>query len=113
MVVHNKDEAYKLYNNYAIRIGFSIRKEKPKYSKDGVRKREYVCSKKGFPRDSDHLDDKKFNKLQTKTGCEASILFTVTDGEWNVTHFNSNHNHELAKPKGKPFLRLNRKITDA
>ena len=39
--------------------------------------------------------------------CEASIQFTVTDGEWKVTHSNSNHNHELAKLEERPFLRLN------
>ena len=26
MVVHSEDEAYKLYNDYAIRIGFSVQK---------------------------------------------------------------------------------------
>ena len=107
MVVHSEDEAYKLYNDYAIRIGFSFRKEKIRYAKNVVRQRDYVCSKEGFPRDSDNLDDKKFKKLQTRTGCEASIWFTVTNGEWKVTHFNPTHNHELAKPKERPFLRSN------
>lgn len=82
MVVHNEDEAYKLYNDYAIRMGFSVQKNKLRYSKDGIRQQEYVCSKEGFPQDSDHLDDKKFKKLQIRTSCEASIRFTVTDGEW-------------------------------
>ena len=72
-----------------------------------------MCSKEGFPRDGDHLDDKKFKRLQTRTCYEASIRFTVTNGEWKVTHFNLNHNHKLAKPEKRPFLRLNRKITNA
>ena len=72
-----------------------------------------MCSKKGFPQDGDHLDDKKFKRLQTRTGCEASIWFTVTNGEWKVTHFNLNHNHKLAKPEKRPFLRSNRKMIDA
>ena len=113
MVVHSKDEAYKLYNDYAIRIGFSVQKQKLRYAKNVVRQRDYVCSKEGFPRDSDNLDDKKFKKLQTSTGCEASIRFIVTNGEWNVNHFNPTHNHELAKPEERPFLRSNRKITNA
>ena len=37
----------------------------------------------------------------------------MIDGEWKVTHFNSNHNHELTKPEERPFLRLNQKINDA
>ncbi|XP_075640541.1 protein FAR1-RELATED SEQUENCE 5-like [Castanea sativa] len=113
MVVHSEDEAYKLYNDYAIRIGFSVRKEKIRYAKNVVRQQDYVCSKEGFPRDSDNLDDKKFKNLQTRTGCEASIRFTVTNGEWKVIHFNPTHNHELAKLEERPFLRSNRKITDA
>ena len=28
MVVYSEEEAYKLYNDYAIRIGFSVRKKK-------------------------------------------------------------------------------------
>ena len=72
-----------------------------------------MCSKEGFPRDSDNLDDKKFKKLQTRTSCEASIRFTMTNGEWKVTHFNLTHNHELAKAEERSFLRSNRKITDA
>ena len=81
-MVHNEDEAYKLYNDYAIRMGFSVQKNKLRYSKDGIRQREYMCSKEGFPQDSDHLDDKKFKKLQIMTSCEASIRFTMTYGEW-------------------------------
>ena len=72
-----------------------------------------MCSKEGFPQDGDHLDDKKFKRLQTRTGFEASIWFTVTNGEWKVTYFNPNHNHELAKPEERLFLRSNRKIIDA
>ena len=81
MAVHNEKKAYKLYNDYAIRIGFSVRKEKLRYAKNGVRQWEYVYSKEGFPRDGDHLDDNKFKRLQTRIGCEASIRFTVTNGE--------------------------------
>ena len=112
-VVHSEEEAYKLYNDYAIRIRFSVQKEKLRYAKSGVRQREYVCSKEGFPWDGDHLDDKKFKRLQTRTSCEASIRFIVTNGERKVTHFNYNHNHELAKPEEILFLRSNRKIIDA
>ena len=84
MVVHNEDEAYKL--------GLELEKNKLRYSKDGIRQRECVCSKERFPQDSDHLDDKKFKKLQIRTSCEASIWFTMIDGEWKVTHFYPNHN---------------------
>ena len=54
-------------------LGLVFEKKKLRYAKNDVRQREYVCSKEGFPRDSDNLDDKKFKKLQTKAGYEASI----------------------------------------
>ena len=83
-------------------LGSVFGKKKIIYAKNVVRQRDYVCSKEGFPQDSDNLDDKKFKKLQTRTGCEASIWFTVTNGEWKVTHFNPTHNHELTKPEERP-----------
>ncbi|GMY38846.1 protein FAR1-RELATED SEQUENCE 6-like, partial [Fagus crenata] len=113
MVVYSDDEAYKLYNDYATRIGFSIRKEKLRFAKAVLRQRVFVCSKEGFQRDSDLSKIKKFKKLQTRTGCKASIRFTVEDGEWKVTHFNPNHNHELAKPEERQFLRSDQKVTIA
>ena len=94
-------------------LGLVFEKKNSYMQKNGVRQQEYVCLKEGFPRDGDHLDDKKFKRLQTRTGCEASIRFIVTNGECKVTHFNPNHNHELAKPEERLFLRSNRKIIDA
>ncbi|KAM3699648.1 hypothetical protein ACJW31_05G041700 [Castanea mollissima] len=97
MVVNSEEEAYKLYNKYAMQIGFSIRKNKIIYSKN----------------DKNPCEIKKVNKLETRTGCKASIKFTIENGEWKVTSFNSKHNHELAKAEQRQFLRSNRKITDA
>ena len=37
MVVHSEEEAYKLYNDYAIKIGFSVQKEKLIYAKNGIK----------------------------------------------------------------------------
>ena len=58
MVVNYEKEAYKLYNEYAMQIGFSIKKNKIIYSKNGVRQREYVCSKEGFPQDKNPCEIK-------------------------------------------------------
>ena len=48
MVVHSEEEAYKLYNDYAIQIGFSVRKEKLRYAKNGVRQQSMCVRKKDF-----------------------------------------------------------------
>ena len=36
MVLNSKEEAYKLYNKYVMQTGFSMRKNKIIYSKNGV-----------------------------------------------------------------------------
>ncbi|KAL6197084.1 hypothetical protein ACLB2K_032696 [Fragaria x ananassa] len=40
------------------------------------------------------------------------ISFIVKDGIWTISHINSDHNHEVAKPEERPFLRPGRKVTD-
>jgi hypothetical protein len=49
--------------------------------------------------------------LETKTGCKALICFTVKDGIWRVTVFNSEHNHELALPFERHLLRSSHRIS--
>lgn len=50
-------------------------------------------------------------RFETKSDCKAMIRFTVKDGLWVVTHFFSEHNHELASPSKAYLLRSNRAIT--
>ena len=52
---------------------------------------------------------KKVNRLETRTGCKASIWFTIKNSEWKVTSFNTEHNHELATAEQRKFLKSNRK----
>ncbi|XP_062012061.1 protein FAR1-RELATED SEQUENCE 5-like [Rosa rugosa] len=79
-------EAYEFYNSYAARIGFSVRKGKKR-------------------RDAD--------RLVIRTGCKAMIRFTLAEDMWRVSHFHAEHNHELVKPEERPFLRSNRKMSEA
>jgi hypothetical protein len=72
-----------------------------------------VCSKEGFQRDSSSCEAKKMNRLETRTGCKASIRFILENGELKVTSFKHEHNHELAKVEHRQCLRSNRRITDA
>ena len=86
-VVYSEDEAYALYNDYPLQIGFSIQKRKPRYfsGSKNIRQWEFVYYKEGFKLNEDLCDEKKSNKLETKTGCKALICFTVKDGIWRVT----------------------------
>ncbi|BBH03006.1 FAR1-related sequence 5 [Prunus dulcis] len=82
-VVSTEEEAYNLYNSFRL--------------------------------DSDPSKVSMANKLETRTGCEARIRFVFQDdnGMWKVSHFVSEHNHELAMPEERQFLRSNRKVSEA
>ncbi|KAK2655107.1 hypothetical protein Ddye_008159 [Dipteronia dyeriana] len=111
MEVHSDAEAYDLYNNYALKKGFSVRKHVIRRdSSNNIRQRKYVCSKQRFQMDEDLCEVNKVNKLETRTGCKALIRFTVTSGVWAISHINLNHNHELAKAEERQFLKSDQKI---
>lgn len=111
MEVSNETEAYELYNTYAFKKGFSIRKGTVRRdAQNNVRQRDYFCSKEGFPLDEEIGEVKKVRRLDTRTGCKAMIRFTVDDGIWKITLFNPVHNHEFAKPEERQFLRSSRHI---
>ncbi|CAL8997118.1 unnamed protein product [Prunus brigantina] len=115
-VVSTEEEAYNLYNNYATRVGFSVRKGQKRYNtKKVLRQFSYLCSKEGFRLDSDPSELSKVSKLETRTGCKASIRFAFQDEDdtWKVSYFVPEHNHELAKPEERQFLRSNRKVSDS
>ena len=112
-VTYIENEAYNLYNNNALRTGFSIRKGKSRYfnGTKNIRKREFLCSKEGFKVDEDSCEEKNWKKLETRTGCKAFIRFTVENDAWRVTAFNPEHNYELALPSERHLLRLGHRIS--
>ena len=65
-VVHNADEAYALYNNYALRMGFSIRKGTPRYynGMKNIKQCKFLCSKEGFKLDKDFCKEKYSKRLE-------------------------------------------------
>ena len=112
-VAYIEDEAYNLYNNYALQIGFSIRKGKPRYfnGTKNVRQREFLCSKGGFKIDENPCEEKNWKKLETRTSCKAFTRFIVENDMWKVTAFNPDHNHELALPVERHLLRSGHRIS--
>lgn len=70
-----EDEAYEHYNRYAIRTGFSIRKNhKRRNTKGEVTALNFCCWKEGKRIDHD-LDDKKTDKLDTRCEYLSNFLF--------------------------------------
>ncbi|PPS15675.1 hypothetical protein GOBAR_AA04903 [Gossypium barbadense] len=111
--VHSEEEAYNLYNQFALSKGFSIRKgNKRRSMTEPIRQREFLCSKSGYHEHEYIGKVKKFNHLETRTGCQAKIRFTIEKGVWVVSYFNDHHNHHLATSQERINLRLGRKILD-
>uniref|UniRef100_A0A7N2KUU4 FAR1 domain-containing protein n=1 Tax=Quercus lobata TaxID=97700 RepID=A0A7N2KUU4_QUELO len=112
-VVHNADEAYALYNDYALRMGFSIRKGKPIYynGMKNIKQCEFLCSKEGFKLDEDFCKEKYSKRVETRTGCKAFVRFTVENVVWRVSAFNLEHNHELALQSERHLLRSGCRIS--
>ncbi|XP_050222094.1 protein FAR1-RELATED SEQUENCE 5-like [Mercurialis annua] len=109
----NREEAYNLYKEYAIRIGFNVRKSISRYQvgTKTISQKEYCCSKQGVRDERNPYDTKHRNRLQTRSGCEAMIRFTVKDGVWTVTKFISTHNHEFASPSERHLLKSSRNVS--
>ncbi|XP_019192714.1 PREDICTED: protein FAR1-RELATED SEQUENCE 5-like [Ipomoea nil] len=112
LVVSNVDEAFELYNNYAYRLGFSVRKGHQRYkgSTKTIQMKNFCCSKSGYKANS---GVKAYSKIDTRTGCEAFVQFDVgDDGLWTVTKHEKVHNHELCVFNKSHLLRSHRSVGD-
>ncbi|XP_047312818.1 protein FAR1-RELATED SEQUENCE 5-like [Impatiens glandulifera] len=96
------DEAYTLYNNYVLNVGFGIRKRHFTRSKvtSLITRYRYVCNKAG--RSRDHIPNMtvqgkhlRVSRINCKTLMEISSKF---DGSWAVTRFEDIHCHEFTSP---------------
>ena len=58
MHVSFEEEAYNLYNGYALKKGFSIRKGVRRMVNGVIRQREYLCSEEGFKEFEDPFNPK-------------------------------------------------------
>ncbi|XP_061999391.1 protein FAR1-RELATED SEQUENCE 5-like [Rosa rugosa] len=114
VIVNSEEEAYNLYCEYGARMGFSVRIMQRRKSNNVVRQVNYACSKEGFKLDSDPSEVKKADRLDTRSGCTAKIRFGLQDNNvWKATLFVPEHNHKLAEPEERPFLRSNQKVLEA
>ena len=80
MTFMTQDAAYDFYNSYAKANGFSIRKNKVRYSKTEshhMRYRRFVCSRQG-KRDSKLLTEEGHSRrLRAETRCFSKAHLTV------------------------------------
>ncbi|KAG5548919.1 hypothetical protein RHGRI_014325 [Rhododendron griersonianum] len=114
MKVNSDKEAYDMYNGYAFDMGFSIRRDDLSYKRGTkeVIRRTFVCSKEGFREFSDHSEEKKCNRLDSRCGCRARVIFTVENGVYEISQLVAEHNHPLIESDQRHLLRSARKIHD-
>ncbi|GMN53200.1 hypothetical protein TIFTF001_022336 [Ficus carica] len=100
MEFSSEEEAYKFYKTYAEEVGFSVRKGKVTRLTDGtIRKRKFLCSRQGFKLKKISNKTTKYERKETRTGCNAYVQFTIEDGKWIISNFIHDHNHEFDKPR--------------
>ncbi|WJX95405.1 hypothetical protein P8452_76729 [Trifolium repens] len=115
MKFDTEDHAYRFYNVYAGFAGFSIRKDwrnKSKLDKKTVMSRKFVCFKEGFKKIKEY--DDKVSRKDIRTGCLAHVVIgRELSGNYVVTSFVKDHNHELASPRSKHKLPSQRRVSAA
>jgi len=101
--------AYDMYNTYAGKVGFSIRKSRTKHRKDGS-----ICHKQIVCSNQRHRKNELSQKDVTRTDCDACVQFSISrEGIWTVQKVVEAHNHYLASPKKSHKLRSQRQIVEA
>ncbi|XP_031116579.1 protein FAR1-RELATED SEQUENCE 5-like [Ipomoea triloba] len=111
VLVSSIDEAYEVYNDYAFRLGFSVRRGKQRYSAGTkqLKMKEFNCSKSGFKR---VLRNGSYLKVDVRTGCRASVQFDLDgNGMWTVTKHQKLHNHEFVPTTKSYLLRSHRSVS--
>ncbi|XP_042515193.1 protein FAR1-RELATED SEQUENCE 5-like isoform X2 [Macadamia integrifolia] len=119
----NENDAYEFYNNYAPKMGFSVRKSKVERSrkrKEGMNEerdvlsRMYVCSREGFKDCNDKRQEgKEVNRrADSRIGCPARLRVKSIEGGLIVDQFISGHNHNLVAPDETYRLRSHQWLSD-
>ncbi|KAH7681062.1 zinc finger SWIM domain-containing protein 3 [Dioscorea alata] len=94
MVFETDEKAYQFYCFYGKEMGFGVRKHLVKRRSSGlVYSRVFSCYKEGYCRTT---KEGKKPRSDVRTGCKARMTVRITkDGEFRVSEFEPNHNHEL------------------
>ena len=72
MSFESEKAAWTMYNTYAGKVGFNIKKSDVKKREDGtIYNKHIVCSSQGYPKT-------KSSKTTTRTGCNARVQFSVS-----------------------------------
>nr|XP_027068560.1 protein FAR1-RELATED SEQUENCE 5-like [Coffea arabica] len=115
MEFNSEEDAYKFYNKYAFKMGFSVRKNYLNKNKDGVTmSRRYSCCKEGVKRKYEGDVMPKRTRAPTKTGCGVKmviVLFRETM-KYHVHDLVLEHNHELHITQCSHMMPSQRKVSE-
>ena len=98
-----------MYNTYAGKVGFSIRKSDIKKREDGtISNKHIICSSQGYRK------NKSSSKSTTRTGWNTRVQFSVSrEGVWTVQKVVLDHNYYLASPNKSHKLRSQWHVIEA
>lgn len=112
MAFDSERAAFEYYNQYARKVGFSVRWDcKTVSRKTGLTiARLFVCSKQGYRGDGKIRDlFAKYHREDTRCGCPAFMKIKLAaDDKFHISDCNTAHNHELATPHYVHMLRSQR-----
>ncbi|XP_071901091.1 uncharacterized protein [Coffea arabica] len=81
MEFNSEEDAYKFYNKYTFKMGFSVRKDYLNKDKNGVTtSRRYNCCKEGVKRKYEGDVMPKRTRAPTKMGCGAKMVIVLLRG---------------------------------
>ncbi|KAI5667073.1 hypothetical protein M9H77_16926 [Catharanthus roseus] len=85
-VVASEEDAFSLYNDYAFRLGFSVRKGKQKFKARSITKylKQFYCYKQGKKCEKGK-GERSYTKVDIRTDCKAMIEFRLNDESgWTI-----------------------------
>nr|XP_009761907.1 PREDICTED: protein FAR1-RELATED SEQUENCE 5-like [Nicotiana sylvestris] len=109
------ESAFNYYNEYARRIGFSVRKEYVNINKKlgYVTSQKLTCFKEGFRGDDKRKYQAKNPQKETRTRCQAHIVVTRESvRKYHITKVELEHNHPLVSSTMIHMLPSHRNLND-
>ncbi|KAF1860259.1 hypothetical protein Lal_00037597 [Lupinus albus] len=111
----NNDIAYNFYKMYGMKKGFGIRKYHTRRDKDSeILWQSFFCDREGFRDKKNELVRKRAPRKETRCGCLARMKIHIDKekGDWYVSFFVDDHNHELVGEHYGGMIASNRSMTE-
>ncbi|KAF1863307.1 hypothetical protein Lal_00031306 [Lupinus albus] len=100
---------------YGMKKGFDIRKYHTRRNKDGeILWQSFFCDREGFRDKKNELVRKRAPRKETRCGCLARMKIHIDNekGDWYVSYFVDEHNHELVGEHYGAMIASNRRMTE-